>query len=104
VGGDYPQQALTRVSAQRNLPGGEAVAVNARQDVAGVDDEKVCQQIAPVEHRMKMRQWNRSGVPKMVHYDQRSHDEPECVQPAAAGDAWWRRIDRLFVGAGHAED
>ena len=86
VGRNHPEKSLTVEDGKRNSPVREPLAVDAGENVAGVDDEEVGQQIAAVEDRMEERQGDRSGLAEVIEDDHRPHDETQKVEPAAARD------------------
>ena len=102
MSGNDAQETLARIGSNGRLAGREPVSVDAGQDVAGIENEEVRQQIAPVEHRMQLPQRHRRGLAEMVEDDHRADDETKRVEPAAASDPRRRRAGQSGRRAAHA--
>jgi hypothetical protein len=88
VGRIHPEEALQEEVARRHPAGAHRAAIDPHQHIAAVDQEEVGQQeSAALEHRVqRLGQGNRPCRLEMMQDDQRGHDEPQRIQPAAARD------------------
>ena len=92
MGGNDPQQALARIGAQRGLSGREAIPVDAGQDITGVDDEEVSQQMAPKTR--KTRSYDGADgrlLDVLTGFDTRQTVVPPSIHPDTRQPYSWTR-------------